>query len=50
MLLAPEEVLSHMDEVLAAMELLGEDYTSPEARRAMNQLAYNMQYDTWETE
>ena len=49
MLFAPEEVFAHMDEVLAAMELLGKDYTSPEARRAMNQLAYSMQYDTWET-
>ena len=50
MLLAPEKVFAHMDEVLAVMELLGEDYTSFEARRAMNQLAYNLQYDTWETE
>lgn len=50
MLLAPEEVFAHMDDVLAAVELLSEDYTSPEARRAMNHLAYNMQYDTWETE
>lgn len=50
MLLAPEEVFAHMDDVLAAMELIGEDYTSPEARRAMNRLAYNMRYDSWETE
>lgn len=50
MLLDPEEVFLHMDEVLAALELLGEDYTSLEARRAMNRLAYSMQYDTWETE
>ena len=50
MVLAPEEVLSHMDEVLAAIELLGKDYTSPEARQAMNQLAYSLQYDTWEAE
>ena len=50
MVLAPEEVFAHMDEVLAALELLGKDYTSSDARRAMNQLAYNMQYDSWETE
>ena len=50
MLLAPEEVFAHMEDVLAALELLGEDYTSYEARRAMNRVAYNMQYDTWETE
>ena len=50
MLLAPEEVFAHMDEVLAALELLGKDYTSLDARRAMNQLAYNLQYDAWESE
>ena len=49
MLLAPEEVFTHMDEVLAAMKALGKDYISPDARRAMNQLAYNLQYDAWET-
>lgn len=45
MLLAPEEVFTHMDEVLAAMELLGKDFTAPEARQAISQLAYNLQYD-----
>jgi len=44
MLLAPEKVFARMDEVLAAMKLLGEDYASIEARQAMNQLAYNLQY------
>ncbi len=48
MLHAPDEVLEHMDEVLAAMELIGEDYTSSEARRALSQLSYNMQCDVWE--
>ena len=50
MLLAPEKVFAHMDDVLAALELLGKDYTSPDAGRAMNQLAYNLQYNTWKTE
>ena len=45
MLLAPEEVFAHMEDVLAALKLLGKDYTSPDARRAMNQLAYHLQYD-----
>ena len=47
MLLAPDEVLAHMDDVLAAMELVGEDFTSPEARRALSELSYNLQY-VWE--
>ena len=50
MLLAPEKVFAHMDDVLAALELLGKDYTSPDAGRAMNQLAYNLQHNTWKTE
>ena len=44
MLLAPDEVLSHIDEVLAALELVGEDFTSFEARSAMSELSYNLQY------
>ena len=47
MLLAPDEVLAHMDDVLASMELVGEDFTSPEARRALSELSYNLQY-LWE--
>ena len=47
MRLAPDEVLAHMDDVLAAMELVGEDFTSPEARRALSELSYNLQY-VWE--
>ena len=47
MLLAPDEVLAHLDEVLAALELVGEDFTDFEARRAMNELSYNLQY-VWE--
>jgi len=48
MLLDPDQVLAHMDEVLAVLELLGEDYTSPDARRALAQLSECMQYDLWE--
>ena len=47
MLLAPDEVFAHLDEVLAALELVGEDFTAFEARRAMNELSYNLQY-VWE--
>ena len=44
MLLAPDRVLTHLDETLAALELAGKDYDSPETRRALNQLSYNLQY------
>lgn len=44
MLLAPDRVLAHLNETLAALELVGKDYDSPEARRELNQLSYNLQY------
>ena len=50
MLHEPEKVLEHLDELLAALELLSEDYDSSAARQAMNQLSYNMQYDVRDEE
>lgn len=47
MLLALDEVLSHLDEVLAALKLVGEDFDSLEAWRAMNEVSYSLQY-VWE--
>lgn len=47
MLLAPDEILCHMDEVLVAMEPVGKDFDSPEAWAALNELSYNLQY-VWE--
>ena len=47
MLLAPDEILCHMDEVLVAMEPVGNDFDSPEAWDALNELSYNLQY-VWE--
>lgn len=47
MILAPEEILSHLDEVVAVLELVGEDYDSFEARSTMSELSYNLQY-VWE--
>ena len=47
MLLAPEEILEHLNEAVAAFKLVGEDYDSFEARSAMSELSYNLQY-VWE--
>ena len=47
MLFAPNEVLSHLDEVLAALEPIGEDFTSHAAWGALSELTYNLQY-VWE--
>jgi len=47
MLLAPDEVIRHLDEVLIAMEPMGEDFDSFEARSALAKLSYNLQY-VWE--
>lgn len=47
MILAPDEVLLHLDEVLAAMEPIGEDFTSPRAWDTLNEVSYNLQY-VWE--
>ena len=44
MTLAPDRVLAHLDEALAALELARKDYDSPETRRALNQLSYDLQY------
>ena len=47
MLFAPNEVLSHLDEVLAALEPIAEDFTSHAAWGALSELTYNLQY-VWE--
>ena len=44
MLHKPDEVLAHMDELIAALEFLDEDYDSPDSRRALSELSYNFQY------
>lgn len=47
MLMAPEKVLSNLDEVLVLMEPVGEDFDNPTAWDALNELSYNLQY-VWE--
>jgi len=44
MLLAPDEVISHLDEVLAALEPIGEDFTRHSAWGGLTELTYNLQY------
>ena len=44
MIFRPELVQEHLEEVVAALEIVGEDWTAPEARRALSQLSYDLQY------
>ena len=47
MIFAPDEVISHLDEVLAALEPIGEDFTRHSAWGGLSELSYNLQY-VWE--
>jgi len=44
MIFRPELIQSHLEEVVDALEIVGEDWTAPEARRALSQLSYDLQY------
>lgn len=44
MILAPDEVLDHMDALLDAMNTLDRDYSSSESWDALSELSYNFQY------
>lgn len=44
MLLIPEEVLSHMNELLAAMDILSENYADREGQKIISDLNYLFQY------
>ena len=40
----PELIQSHLEEVVDALEIVGKDWTASEARRALSQLSYDLQY------
>ena len=44
MIFRPELIQEHLGEVVDALEIVGEDWTAPEARRALSQLSYDLQY------
>ena len=44
MIFRPELVQEHLEAVVDALEIVGEDWTAPEARRTLSQLSYDLQY------
>lgn len=44
MIFRPELIQAHLEEVVDALEIVGEDWSAPEARRALSQLSYDLQY------